>query len=132
MSGMADLSEFALILKPSEIGGVGVFAASDIPAGKLVFSQPFHPRLMKVNDIPKEFLKFVIYLNEEECLAPQRFDRMEIGWYLNHSDTPNITKIAEHTAVSNREIKAGEEIFIDYNQLNEPENLKEDYYRKPN
>lgn len=53
----------------------------------------------------------------------------KIGWYINHSREPNIHKIGEDHIVTSRAIKAGEEILIDYNQLNEPEHLKEDYYK---
>ena len=60
--------------------------------------------------------------------CPNDFSHMSIGWYLNHSSNPN----AEHknyVYYSIRDIKAGEEILIDYNTLEEPEELKENYYK---
>lgn len=134
-------SEFSFIVKPSPLGGVGVFATHDIPIGTQVFSPTISvKRILKVKDVPAELLKYCIYTNDEECIAPERFDRMEIGWYLNHSSTPNIAKknLLQHDQVSDRvqkpffvikEIKAGDEILIDYNYLNEPDHLKEDYFR---
>ncbi|MGE3534843.1 MAG: SET domain-containing protein [Parachlamydiales bacterium] len=134
-------SEFSFMLQPSPLGGVGVFATHDIPAGTLLFNQNFELRTMKVKDVPAALLKYCIYISDEECLCPERFDRMEIGWYINHSSTPNIARknrvsnaeavknIKERTVHAVRDIKAGEEILIDYNCLDEPEHMKEDYYK---
>jgi len=134
-------SEFSFMLQPSPLGGVGVFATHDIPAGTLLFNQNFELRTMKVKDVPAALLKYCIYISDEECLCPERFDRMEIGWYINHSSTPNIARknrvsnaeavknIKERTVHAVRDIKAGDEILIDYNCRDEPEHMKEDYYK---
>jgi len=128
-------SEFSFILKPSSIEGVGVFATHDIPAGTKILINNYVLRTLKVTEIPQAFVRYCIHINEKECLCPARFDRMEIDWYINHSDNPNIAvessldlDHALYCAV--RDIKAGDEIFIDYNSLNEPEDLKEDFYKK--
>lgn len=135
-------SEFSFMLKPSPLGGVGVFATHDIPVGTHLFNRKFEMRTMKVKDVPAPLLKYCIYINDLECLCPERFDRMEIGWYINHSSTPNIARknvvsnaeaeknIKERAVYAIQNIKAGDEIFIDYNSLDEPDHLKEDYYRK--
>ena len=129
---LVQTTEFSFILKPSPLGGIGVFAAHDIAAGTRALSGKFEPRTMKTKEIPEEFLKYCIHINDEECLCPQLFDRMEIGWYLNHSDTPNIVRVAHNQVYALRDIKAGEEILIDYNQFDEPVHLKEAYYWTPN
>lgn len=141
-------SECSFILKPSALGGVGVFAVHDIPANSLVLDQPFELRVMKTKDIKSEWVKYCIYINDEEMVAPERFDRMEIGWYINHSDEPNIARKTplHNTRASNKaeiianmkvrsiyaikDIKSGDEILIDYNSLDEPEHLKEHYYKQ--
>lgn len=123
-------TEFTFILQPSILGGIGVFATHDIPMGTRLFSGIFAPRTMKSANVPEAFKKYCIYLNDEECICPERFDRMEIGWYINHSHQPNILKDADKHLVALRDIKQGEEIVIDYNSLNEPEHLKEDYYKR--
>lgn len=123
-------TEFTFILQPSSLGGVGVFATHDIPKDTQIFSGTFKPRKMKIADIPDEFRKYIIYLNDEECLCPEEFNRMEIGWYLNHSHQPNIVKKPDGLIYALRDVNKGEEILIDYNHLNEPEHLKEGYYRK--
>jgi len=124
-------TEFSFILQPSKLGGVGVFATHAIPSGTRVFSGNFSPRKMKITEVPEAFKKFCVYINESECLCPERFDRMEIGWYLNHSHEPNIRKLADSHVVAVRDIKPGDEILMDYNDLHEPDNMKEDYYKKP-
>lgn len=135
-------TEFSFILKPSPLGGVGVFATHDIPAETQVFTDNnFNLRKLKIKEVPESHIKYCIYINDEECLCPERFDRMEIGWYINHSDIPNIgrtNKIDPNTRVESmkkrniyaiKDIKAGDEILINYNHLEEPEHLKESYYK---
>lgn len=124
-------TEFLFILKPSSIigAGIGVFATVYIPKGMTVFSGKFQPRKIKTKQVPSEFIKYCVFVDDEECLCPERFDRMEIGWYLNHSDQPNIAKNSTGSVTALRDIQAGEEILIDYNNLNEPEHLKEAYYK---
>jgi SET domain-containing protein len=135
-------SEFSFMVKPSRLGGVGVFAVHDIPAGTTVFRSDHNPRKLKINDIPEPFRQYCIYISDEECYGPERFDRMEIGWYINHSANPNIARknaVSFNETIKNptartmhalRDIKAGDEILIDYNDLDEPEHIKEDYYKR--
>lgn len=64
--------------------------------------------------------------------APQDFGCMPIGWYLNHSDTPNAVLGAivndDWEWHASRDIAAGEEILVDYNVFLEPGEAKEYYY----
>src|SRR5271163_2143903 len=140
-------SEFSFILKPSPIGGIGVFSTHEISANTLIFRTFHELRILSIKEVPQDFLKYCIYMNDEQVVAPERFDRMEIGWFINHSSTPNIenrhpirnSKRADIAQMLNdmrirsiytkRAIKAGEEILINYNNLDEPNHLKEDYYR---
>lgn len=126
---MVTWTEFTFILKPSSIGGVGVFTTHDLPKDMQIFLGKHCPKKRTIKEVPEAFLKYCIFLNDEECISPERFDRMEIGWFLNHSDKPNITKTAEGRVITLRDIQAGEEILMDYNELNEPEHLKESYYK---
>lgn len=134
-------SEFSFMLKPSTLGGVGVFAVHDIPAGTPLFRTDHRSRTFQTKDVDPEFVKFCIFIDDETCRGPERFDRMEIGWYVNHSATPNVAKQEadqnltlferkKYDLYTTKDIKAGDEIVIDYNYLNEPEHLKEDYYRQ--
>lgn len=122
-------SEYSFTLQPSSIGGIGVFASHDIPEGTKIFRENHSHRKLKIKDIPEPFRKYCIFLSDEECICPERFDRMEIGWYLNHSEKPNISyKNDMKRFITIRDIKAGEEMLMDYNELNEPEHLKEAYF----
>jgi SET domain-containing protein len=126
---MTECTEFSFILKPSAVRGIGVFATHDIPAGTRVFAD-FTPRKMNIKDVPPEFRSYCVFINNDECFCPERFDRMEIIWYINHSDKPNVTKTPEpHRLVTLRKINAGEEILMDFNEYKEPEHLKESYYK---
>jgi SET domain-containing protein len=124
------MDPFSFILRPSPIEGVGVFAAHDIAAGEKVLTGKFTNRKLKTKEIPEEFLRYCIFINDEECICPEKFDRMEIGWFLNHSNDPNIAKIADEAFIAIRDIKRGDEILIDYNKLDEPEHLKKEYYNQ--
>ncbi len=126
------ITEFSLILKVAGSLGIGIFATHDIPVGtKIVcFPEGYEHRVMHKKDIPAEFLKYCIAKTDDLWLCPHRFDHMEIAWYMNHSDSPNTRKIAEGVCVVIREIKEGDQVTIDYNDLDEPEHLKEDFYKK--
>lgn len=128
MISASQWTEFSCILKPSSLGGIGVFATHDIAQGTRVFTGDFSPRKTKIKELPPEFLKYCMLINDEECWCPERFDRMEIGWYLNHSDHPNIKKVSDDNIFALKDIQEGDEILIDYNDLNEPQHLKESYY----
>lgn len=130
-------TEFSMILQPSKIDGIGVFTLQDIPQGAILFDCSHVIRKLNTKDVPSALLKYCAHLNDTECLGPERFDRMEIGWFLNHSDTPNIgynnpalaTGDRTREMYALRDINAGEELLLNYNELNEPEYLKEDYYK---
>lgn len=136
-------SEVSFILKPSSIDRIGVFAVHDIAAGTLLVNQGHKIRILKTKEVPAEFVKYCTYINDEECVCPERFDHLEIGWFINHSKTPDIasdTSALTHFDVRSgsvpaysfyalKDIKAGDEIVIDYAYLNEPEQLKDDFYK---
>lgn len=131
-------SEFYFILKPSSLGGIGVFSVTDLPKNTIIFTSDFSPKIRLIKEVPEPFLKYCIYIDDKQCLSPERFDRMEMGWYINHSPNPNVIHDIPVTditfdrpkLIAVNDIKVGDEILINYNQLNEPEHLKEAYYRK--
>lgn len=126
-------SEFSFILKPSE-HGVGVFAVTDI-------KKDSHLRLFgdaetidlrslvrKKDEVPEIFRTYCMDRGEE-LICPTDFGHMQVGWYLNHSDSPNTYSDSDYKWYALRDIKAGEEITIDYNSLGEPEEGKESFYK---
>jgi hypothetical protein len=129
-------SEYSFVLKPSPWGGVGVFATHDMAHGTVLFRPNItHVRTFAVKDVPPAFIKYCIYIDEHTCIGPQAFDRMEISWYINHSATPNVS-IKKCPASLNgeprfwaiKDIAADTEIVMDYNELDEPESVKEPFY----
>jgi hypothetical protein len=79
------------------------------------------------SEIPKELIGYCIANNDGTWRCPPDFSCMHLVWHLNHSDTPNAEQREDgYYAIAN--IKAGEEIMIDYNTLGEPEDKKEDFY----
>lgn len=84
---------------------------------------------IKTDDIPIAFKSFCIKTNGETSLCPENFEQMEIEWYINHSTEPNtaklhdsdtsnqLEKINARTICAIKDIKAGDEILINYNYL---------------
>ncbi len=128
-----ETTEFSFLLKPSTIAGVGVFAVHDIAKGAYLRFNPRggETRVVKLKEIPEEFLSHVDVISKEEGRAPLDFGHMWLAWYVNHSKTPNaIFNFGEKNFYALSDIKAGEEITTDYNVLEEPEEMKGDYYKK--
>ncbi len=127
-------TEFSFTLKPSKYG-IGVFANHDITKEShlRLFGNKNNDRYVAVTrnkkDVPKDFESYCIGRRDKKLLCPGDFGCMEIGWYLNHSKSPNAYH-RNYDYYALRDIKAGEEIVIDYNTLEEPEELKDDYYKQ--
>lgn len=128
---LAELSEHTYVmLKPSATAGTGVIALRDIPQGcREMFSKP-DPNdkwitLSKgeVDELPfhAKFLveNYCLFDDQYNYFVPGRgFKKLDLSHFINHSDTPNIISIQEgeyFEAV--RDIKAGEELFIDYGTI---------------
>ncbi len=130
---MDSTNEFSFILKPSE-HGVGVFATQDIKQGT-------HLRLFGDNEVVNlkalerekesvpEFYQEHCLNRGDKLICPQDFGHMHIGWYLNHSNNYNAIPDEVYEWYASRDIKSGEEILVDYNTLDEPDESKADYYK---
>lgn len=109
-------------LAPSTIHGTGVFAAEDIPEGKLIWQ--FVPGLDLV--IPNEMLetypaavrKYVEEYGYEDLYRPGNVVLSgDNARFINHSHTSN-TCSNKDDAFALRDIKKGEEITCNYLELN--------------
>lgn len=131
MKGTTNHESF--ILRPSLVheGGVGVFALHDIAAGTYLelFSNTFEEELRNPADVPKELQSFCLTDASGALLCPKHFNQLDIGNYINHSDTANMRFEKGGGYFASRDIKAGEELLGNYRELGEPEESREEYYK---
>ena len=127
---LAELSNNTYVmLKPSPIEGIGVFAIRDIPRGcRDMFSKPDSndnwitvPKT-DVETLPPhaQFIvgNYCLYDEENYFIPDNGFKKIDVSLFLNHADIPNIISINDgdyFEAV--RDIKAGEELLVDYGEI---------------
>jgi SET domain-containing protein len=110
-------------LKPSAIAGVGVFATSEIPQGtqlRELFGDDVRRCTLEefaALELPAEIKEHLAIRYESVCYLPVDLNRISVGWYLNHSAVPNLAHDANYDYYTLRDIAAGEELLIDYNEL---------------
>jgi len=127
-------TEFSFMLKPSK-HGIGVFVTHDVK--KDTFLRLFgsggldnvknRSRELNKDEVPEVMQNYCIERDNNKLMCPQDFSCMHVGWYLNHSSEPNAYHI-DYNWYAKRDIKAYEEILIDYNSLEEPKETKDEYY----
>lgn len=118
-----------VMLKPSPLEGVGVFAVRDIPAGcRDMFSKP-DPEDTWITVTKKEVellpphAKFMVenycLFDEDSYFVPDHgFKKMDVSLFINHSDTPNIRSIDDGDYFEAiRPINEGEELLLDYGDI---------------
>jgi SET domain-containing protein len=131
---MREMNEFSFILGPSSIidAGIGVFATRDIATGSRLdlFPPGYISRRRHESEIDLQFIKYCDAEEDGYWRTPDDFSRMEVGWYLNHSFEPNATCKEADEFYALRDIAAGDEVLIDYNELNEPEDKKDAFYKR--
>lgn len=106
---------------PSRIHGVGVIAIRDIPAGTRVFRGEdervvWVPRA-RVRRLPKALR--ALYedfgmLWRDWLGVPRTLNMLSVGWYLNHSERPNVEADEDGRFHALRRIRRGEELTADY------------------
>ena len=116
-----------VMLKPSPVHGIGVFAIRNIPEGCTnMFSKGVGEYIKVSKDEVKTLPAHSKELVETYCLYDDNyywipdygFKVMDLVNFLNHSDKPNIVSINDgENFQAIREIKAGEELFIDYGKI---------------
>jgi len=110
-------------LKPSKYG-IGVFAIRDIPKGVNPFVGCFDGDYIaidpkEIEDQPepiKKMIKDFCPLQEGKYWVIEKgLNAMDISFFLNHSKKPNMIAIDKgEKFVAKRDIKAGEELTVDY------------------
>ncbi len=118
-----------VMLRPSPVEGIGVFAIRDIPKGcrdmfgkpdaaedwmtiskKEIRALPAHARFIVGN--------YCLYDEQNYYIPAHGFKKMDVSLFLNHADEPNIVSVSDGDYFEAiREIKAGEELLVDYGQI---------------
>jgi hypothetical protein len=111
----------SFVLRPSSIEGVGVHATHDIAVNvQLDLWGDEKENCCSLSEIDvdsAELIRRYGVVVDGAVWFPPRFNRMAIGWYLNHSDSPNVEWRMDDQMYSLRPISAGEELTIDYRLL---------------
>lgn len=116
------IKELDLILKPSKIEGIGVFANRNLSKGKLI---PWDKKERKISiDKAKKNKKLYEWCErfgvetKRYYICSKNFLAMSLVWFINHSKKPNLIK-NKFGLVTIKKIKEGEELTVDYSQLDE-------------
>jgi len=116
------------LLKPSALHGIGVFTTSPIRKGKNVDIYPIDDyKFVDEKEAPESerfffdtFCVVTVVDGVKGYWAPKDFRQMSLAWYLNHSKSPNLAmRDGGETFWASRDIAAGEEVTIDYADLDE-------------
>jgi SET domain-containing protein len=70
-------------------------------------------------NVPSRVLgKYSIHFPEDKGYStPKNFNRMSVGWFLNHSNEPNACNDENYNYFALKDIPKGKEILIDYDKL---------------
>ena len=120
-----------VMIKPSPLHGIGVFAIRNIPKGtKDIFSQGVGDWIKvskeEVDALPKhskDLIENHCLFDEDHYFSPDYgFKLIDLVIYLNHSDTPNVISLNEGEQFEAiRDIAVGEELLVDYGTIVESE-----------
>lgn len=116
-----------VMIKPSPLHGIGVFAIRDIPQGtKNIFSEGVGDWIKvsreEVAALPtasRDLIENHCLFDEDFYFVPDYgFKLVDLVIYLNHSDTPNVASINDGEFFEAlRDIKEGEELLVDYGTI---------------
>jgi len=129
---LKELSESTYVMiKPSPLHGIGVFAIRDIPKGtKNIFSQGVGEWIkvskQEVDALPqhsKDLIENHCLFDEDHYFIPDYgFKLVDLVIYLNHSESPNVISLNEGEEFEAlRDIASGEELLVDYGTIVESE-----------
>lgn len=106
---------------PSRIHGVGAIAVRRIPKGALVFRGEDERAVWVARSAVKKLPAELRALYEDFGMVdgtrlgvPANLNRLSVGWYVNHSDEPNVAAGEDGRFRALRRIDAGEELTADY------------------
>lgn len=102
-------------VRPSALGGQGVFAREPVAAGELVAiwggGWMTYDELMA---LPDEVNGYAIQVWDDLFVGPRSLAEVEPSDYINHSCEPNCGLKGDTVVVARRELRLGEELTYDY------------------
>jgi uncharacterized protein len=105
----------------SRVHGVGVLAIRDIPAGMHVFRGEDERVVWVSRAMVRRLPAALRSLYEDFGMlwgdslgVPRTLNMLSVGWYLNHSERPNVEADDDGRFVTLRRIRKGEELTADY------------------
>ncbi len=105
----------------SRVHGVGVVAIRDIPAGTRVFRGEDERVTWVSRSMVRRLPAPLRRLYEDFGMVwgdsigvPRTLNMLSAGWYLNHSDRPNVEADDDGRFFTRRRIRKGEELTADY------------------
>jgi len=107
-------------IRESFVEGKGLFANTDIVRGEKIvvwggnYTDKTSAELMRKNG------KLVMQWDDDLYSYEERAD--DEGYFINHSCDPNLWMADAYTLVTNRDIKSGEELTVDYAMFEADEN----------
>ena len=112
--------------------GIGVFAIRDIPAGVNPFEGDdgamVRVPVAEVERIAEPALREVYVdfcpVEDGAYLAPVNLNLLTTGWYMNHSEKPNVASRLGIEFVAMRLILEGEELTTDYSHFSDDAKLR--------
>lgn len=106
------------LLQPSAHHGVGVFTTEPFARGaRLALFRPDDWRFVRRprGELRRRCQRFGV-AEGDGFHCPRHWNRMSVGWYLNHSPRPNV-RMRGMTALAVRALRANEELTVDYGAL---------------
>lgn len=112
---------------PSPIAGVGLFSATDLPAGTVIWKYTdgvdWRIPAAAFDEFPEPYrsrMRHYVYEEEDGSLVLCG----DNAKFMNHSDEPNCDDPEGEYTVTNRHIRAGEELTCDYRAFDRETRVK--------
>lgn len=107
---------------PSKIQGLGIFAIEDIAKHEIVLVKAGHILTLKEVKSLNSPLHPELQIGDDLFVCPSKELEIEDSMaHINHSCDPNVGMRGDIVSVAMRNIKAGEELVIDYGMIDNQE-----------
>jgi len=103
---------------PSTIQGLGIFAVEDISKDEIVIVKAGHLLTLQQVKILHSDIHPELQVADDLFVCPSNDSEVEDSMaYINHSCNPNVGMRGDIVSVAMRDVKAGEELVIDYGMI---------------